>query len=264
MRQCKLLFSVIGITGLCSGYVATAHATSIANDIELIFPPKGIVIEHDVEGEPLYKSVGLDVKMQDGEAVYTLNASVDIGETWRMFGEYDSNEFWEVGVGKSFYTSFMFTEVTAKANSVGYSAGIFTGIPISETIILMADTNYNWYTEEFSFGFDLGDDYQGELGFTPSDTVDIMLGVSWSAHERLNVSYSYNHVYDTRGGNSWVTVPELDIDERCFLDINCSKGNFNYHDITLTTQIWKFSPYFTYTYFADRENLYEFGLVFKW
>ncbi len=242
----------------------TVSATSIANDIELIFPPKGISIEQGSESEPLYKSVGLDVKIHDGAAVYTLNGSFDIGDTWRVFGEYDSNEFWEAGVGKSFYNTFMFTELTAKVNRTGYSAGIFAGIPVSETVTLMADANYNWYTDEFRFGFNLGDDHQGELGIMPSDTVDIMLGASWSAHERLNISYSYNHVYDTRGGTSWVTVSGLDVDRQCFLDINCNKGNFNYHDITLTTQVWRFSPYFTYTYFADRENVYEFGLSFKW
>ncbi|WP_394388249.1 hypothetical protein [Shewanella woodyi] len=239
---------------------STVQATSISSDIELIFPPKGIEITQEDETEPLYKSVGLDVKMHEGEAVYTLNASFNIGDTWRVFGEYDSDEFWEVGVGKSFYNSFMFTEVTVKANRGGYSAGMFAGIPVSDTVILIADTNYNWYTDELKLGFELGDDYQGEISFIPADTVDAMLGISWQAHKRLNVSYSYNHVYDTTGGQRIVSIPELDINSRLVL----SKGNYNYHDVTLTTEVWKLSPYFTFTYFPDGQSFYEFGLSFKW
>ncbi|WP_223296201.1 hypothetical protein [Shewanella halifaxensis] len=244
-------------------FVTNAQATSISSDIELIFPPKGIEIGQEDDSEPLYKSVGLDVKMQDGEAVYTLNASFDIGETWRVFGEYDNNEFWEAGVGKSFYNAFMFTEVTAKANRGGYSAGVFAGIPVSETVILMADTNYNWSTLSYDFQYD-GKSIQVDGSYSPSDTIDFMLGFSWRALERLNVSYSYNHVYETTGDRVQreIHIPDFEYDDKRISRL--SKGNYNYHEITLTTEVWKLSPYFTYTYFPNSENFYEFGLSFKW
>lgn len=263
MQLSRFPLSAICIIGLFYGNIVAAQATSIASDIELIFPPKGIAIALEDEAEPLYKSVGVDIKMQDGEAIYTLNASFDIGETWRVFGEYDSNDFWEAGVGKSFYTTFMFTEVTAKANRSGYSTGIFAAIPVSDSMILMADTNYNWTTSSYGFQYD-GELIQVDGSYSPSDTIDFMLGFSWSAYERLNVSYSYNHVYDTTGDRIQreINIPDFEFDDKRINRL--SKGNYNYHDITLTTELWKLSPYFTYTHFPNGENFYEFGLSLKW
>ncbi|PMG71845.1 hypothetical protein BCU84_20165 [Shewanella sp. 10N.286.51.B7] len=244
--------STLSIALLC--ITSAAHGASISNDIAVMFPE----MEINQQSEPLYKSVGFDVSMHDGEAIYTANASVDISETWRVFGEYNNEHYWEVGVGKSFYTQAFAIELSAKASDYGFSAGTFWAMPLQEDYVLFADANYNWNTNDLSIEADrVSSDY------TPADSVDIQLGLLWKAHEYIGISYSFNQIYETKSAslNTDITLPEYDVSHKHHYLYG--KGSMNYHKLSITSKIWKLAPYFSYSYFADSENIYEFGLAFN-
>jgi hypothetical protein len=232
----------------------TAHSTSISNDIEIMFPDMGA----DQSSEPLYKSIGFDVSMLDGEAQYTVNASVDLSNTWRVFGEFNTEKYWELGVGKSFYTDVMALEVSAKLTDYGFSAGTFMAMPVVDKVMLFGEINYNWNTRDLHVEMD-----KINSVYTPADTIDIQIGMLWNAHEYLAVSYSFNQIYETQGAklDSGITLPAYDISHKHHYVYG--KGSMNYHKLTFTGKLWKLAPYFSYSYMSNSENIYEFGVSFN-
>lgn len=201
-----------------------------------------LLLATNTYASPIEFGVSID---NEGEWKVTGYSDIQLTDNINFFAEIDTSYYWEAGFGYSLVLAEqVLLTPNIKVTEYGFAAGVFTASPLSSKVTFVADFNYYWNTENIT-----GQYYRISL----HDSVDAMGGIYWQAHEYLGVMYGYNHVWDTQGGKLSAAGMHRQLD----------KGNYGYHEFTLTTKAGTFRPYITYTYFDDGEDFFEIGLSFK-
>lgn len=190
-----------------------------------------------------------------GTTITTLEGSYDLTDTFRVFGDIDTESYWEVGVGYSFWQGeSYYTENTLSASNHRYSTGIFGAKVLNEQWALIGDINYN-YKLDIKDPFCkpanvcLGD----HLNYSPSDSIDYSLGTMWSPFQYVDLIYKINHEVGLQ--TNTLTF---------FKDVNWSleRTNTYYHETAIYFNLPYIRPSVTYTHFDKNDNYIEFGLTF--
>lgn len=181
---------------------------------------------------------------KDGDYYFTLNASHQVNDTWRVFGEYDTNHNYELGVGYSFFTSFLYNELYVKAANTSFTTskpyvGLFSATVVGETVLYTnLETGYatGYYKGEY-----IDVDYEG-IDFNKS------IGALYDVTDWMTIGYSFNH------DKTWHRTE--------FERLGTTKfnGAMQYQDISATFDIKGVKPSVTYT-FGDTTKI-EFGFKF--
>lgn len=123
----------------------------------------------------------------DNELTYTLYGSHNFNETWRVFGQYDSDHFGELGIGYSFILAdLIYNEVTVAAggnldNVEVYNSGLFSAFAWEDAIF------YSDFTIQY-----IDNDRTNNLRFE-SISLDKTLGSFYEVNDWLSLSLSYTH-----------------------------------------------------------------------
>lgn len=179
----------------------------------------------------------------DNELTYTLYGSHNFNETWRVFGQYDSDHFGELGIGYSFILAdLIYNEVTVAAggnldNVDVYSSGLFSAFAWEEAI---------FYTD-FSVQYT---DFETAFFNVESISVDKTLGSLYEVNGWLSLSLSYTH--------QTTYYPKLKN-----LQISNTKYS-HYFSPGFTVSIFGVKPTVSYNYYFDNSdyNSIDFNLTF--
>jgi len=203
---------------------------------------------------------GVSLSNVDGNTVYTLDASYDINDKLRVFGDIDTESSWEAGIGYSFWSGeSYYTENTIKVSDIKYSTGIFAAKSIAEDWIAIGDINYNYMLDiddPFCVIDGICNGNSRNIVYEPSDTIDYSAGFMWSAHQYIDLMYKFNQEFG-------ISNNKLSFDE--ILGVNELKGNTTnviYHEVMVYLNMKYVRPSITYTMSDDFDNYVEFGLTF--
>lgn len=122
----------------------------------------------------------------DNELTYTLYGSHNFNEIWRLFGQYDSDHFGELGVGYSFiFAELIYNEVTVSAggnldNVEVYNSGLFSAFAWEE-VVLYTDFAIQYIDRDvYNFRYE-------------NISLDKTLGSFYEVNDWLSLSLSYTH-----------------------------------------------------------------------
>ncbi|CAM3044427.1 hypothetical protein [Vibrio rarus] len=194
-------------------------------------------------------TLSLSFSYDNGESYTTLDASYDLTDSWRIFGEMDTLGYWETGVGYNFILGEVYNEISIKglggnnylSDTINPSIGLFSAGFITNELIWMTnfDIGYakaNRQDENLPIEMDL-----------EKYTVDKMVGIHHDTTEWLGLSYMFNH--DSSKIKSH------------FMNTKTSTGHYTYHELVVTLNIKGWKPSFTLT--LDGESVKtEIGLSF--
>ncbi|MCK8086108.1 hypothetical protein [Vibrio sp. 1CM8B] len=183
----------------------------------------------------------------DNELTYTLYGSHNFNETWRVFGQYDSDHFGELGIGYSFILAdLIYNEVTVAAggnldNVEVYNSGLFSAFAWEDAIF------YSDFTIQY-----IDQDWTKNLR-SESISLDKTLGSFYEVNDWLSLSLSYTHQmthYEkfTVSQFSWYT----------------DRGYSHYLSPGVTISVFGVKPTVSYNYYVDEpdRNSIDFSLTF--
>ena len=126
-------------------------------------------------------SVSLSQNPDNEKTVATLDINYQINDKLRVFGEVDTQEYWQAGLGYSFWQGdTYYTENTIKVSEHEITTGIFVAKLIHENWTLLGDINYNYMDRDFEACLpNLCVEYKA------SDTFDYSAGALWSPFNML-------------------------------------------------------------------------------
>ncbi|MFM2587347.1 hypothetical protein [Vibrio sp. TBV020] len=200
---------------------------------------------------------GVSLSNVDGNTIYTLDATYDINDKLRVFGDIDTESSWEAGIGYSFWSGeSYYTENTIKVSDIKYSTGIFAAKSIAEDWIAIGDINYNYMLDiddPNCHWFDSCNGNRLEMVYLPSDTIDYSLGAMWSAHKYIDLMYKFNQEIGLFHNEISVLGEKYPLNKRT---------NTIYHEVMVFLNLKYIRPSVTYTVRDELENYVEFGLTF--
>ncbi|MGF1697141.1 hypothetical protein L4C54_15840 [Vibrio lamellibrachiae] len=200
----------------------------------------------------------------DGSTVTTLDASYDVTEKLRVFGDIDTESNWEAGIGYSFWQGEgYYTENSLKISDGKYSTGIFIAKSLHEKWVAIGDVNYN-NKKQIADPFcgsesTCGGNHLNVIAH-PSDSVDYSIGAMWSPIELFDLVYKFNHEVGLKENYISFDKPITVNDER--LSRSYGKTNYHYHEAIVYLNAKYIRPSITYTYFEGGQDYIEFGLTF--
>ncbi|MFM2587697.1 hypothetical protein [Vibrio sp. TBV020] len=182
----------------------------------------------------------------DNELTYTLYGSHNFNETWRVFGQYDSDHFGELGIGYSFIVAdLIYNEVTVAAGGNlddvdVYNAGLFSAFAW-EDAVFYTDITVQYIDQEHYFFRD------------ESISLDKTIGSFYDVNDWLSLSLSYTHQmthYNKLTGNH--------------LKWYGDGGYSHYLSPGVTVSIFGVKPTVSYNYYFDtpEHNTIDFNLTF--
>ncbi|MGF1800843.1 hypothetical protein L4D11_09170 [Vibrio gigantis] len=182
----------------------------------------------------------------DNELTYTLYGSHNFNETWRVFGQYDSDHFGEVGIGYSFIlVDLIYNEVTVAAggnldNVEVYNSGLFSAFAWKDAVFY-TDITVQYIDQERIFIRD------------ESISLDKTLGSFYEVNDWLSLSLSYTH--QMTNYNKW-TRPK----RHGYFDNTYS----HYLSPGVTISVFGVKPTVSYNYYVDEpdRNSIDFSLTF--
>ncbi|MEZ9786762.1 hypothetical protein BCV08_16635 [Vibrio breoganii] len=189
------------------------------------------------------------------ETTATLNASYDLSEDWRVFGEVDSEGYWEAGVGYNFIIGNIYNEVTFYAADgldkakpwVGYFAAGY----LAEDLVMYGSVDVGYGKFARSASGDLIDIDVTNNHFNMDATVGLMYDITdWFA---LGYEFSHYNRYD---------INELSINDRYKSDKGLNHVVHS-HEVSATFNIKGVKPTVSYHFYEDSDlNFAEVGLYF--
>ncbi|MGF1721940.1 hypothetical protein L4D20_18070 [Vibrio kyushuensis] len=194
----------------------------------------------------------------DGSTVTTLDASYDVTEKLRVFGDIDTESNWEAGIGYSVWQGdSYYTENTLKVSEWKYSTGIFVAKSLHEQWVAIVDVNYN-YKKDIEdpickiFGECNGNKL--DTTFHPSDSIDYSIGAMWSPVSYFDLIYKFNHEVGLK--DNYLSVNNTS------WPMTNGRSNTHYHEAVLYINAKYIRPSITYTYLDNGKDFIEFGLTF--
>lgn len=140
----------------------------------------------------------------------SLSATVNMNENISIDATLDSSGYLELGGAYGdvlFDTMYAETYVSYGRTDTTdiYTIGVFAGLPVSEKVMLFANTSYDWRRTQDNIGG------IGNLGAFDEDEWMNMVGLSISAHKFLTLSSTYSVDYlidnpsevDSKVATSW-------------------------------------------------------------
>ena len=182
----------------------------------------------------------------DNELTYTLYGSHNFNETWRVFGQYDSDHFGELGIGYSFILAdLIYNEVTVAAggnlyNVEVYNSGLFSAFAWKDAVF------YTDFTVQY---------IDRELNYLRAESIslDKTFGSFYEINEWLSLSLSYTHQM-THYNKLTVNQFSRYIDG----------GYSHYLSPGVTISVFGVKPTVSYNYYFDNSdyNSIDFNLTF--
>lgn len=204
-------------------------------------------------------SVSLSQNPDNEKTVVILDINYQITDKLRAFGEVDSQDYWQAGLGYSFWQGdTYYTENTLKVSEHEITTGIFTAKLIHENWTLIGDLNYNYIDNNMS-------DCQPLLCWETkvSDTFDYSIGALWSPIVYADFLYKFNHEVGIKKNTLDIYIDEKLpgelIPKHTKLD---SRSNNHYHEVAMFLNFKYIKPSVTYTIRPESDNYVEFGLAF--
>lgn len=190
--------------------------------------------------------------------VFTLNASHNFNDDWRLFGSVDSDQFGDIGLGYSF---FLFDEVYNEISaSIGgntdktgvYTTGIFSAFKFQE-IVFFSNFEAQYIDRQDISILNLDTNLRQESLY-----LNKMIGASYEVNDWLNLTTSYGH--DKQHYNQW-SYKGNDLN-------NLGKNNKNqpdsYINLGFTLNLWGVKPYLSHHFDLNNSdwNYWDFSLSF--
>ncbi|GEA61458.1 hypothetical protein [Vibrio comitans] len=184
--------------------------------------------------------------------VFTLNASYNINETWRVFGSLDTDEFLDVGVGYSFFIA------ERVYNEVSVSVGGNTDKTYVTTVGLFSATQWN----DFVFYTNFEGQYIENNPDIPNLDVqrqqiffNKLVGTNYEVTQWLSLSASYGHDqnhYDVISVNDFKFTAPIE----GYAD--------SYVNLGFILNLWGVKPYIAYRFDLNESeaSYWDFSLSF--
>lgn len=209
----------------------------------------------DYVGETFNVSVSKENYLNEStsdDLTYTLYGSHDFNETWRVFGQVDTDNFWEIGAGYSFiFSDFVYNEVTVTAGGNKddvdvYSAGLFSALSLGELILFT----------------DFSTQYIDRVLERPLSRLEVInfektFGGYHEMNEWLSLSLSYTH--------KLTLYKKLSIDTASkWGTVYGDKSYTHYVSPGVTFSLMGVKPTVSYNYYFDdnKSNSLDFTLTF--
>ena len=202
-------------------------------------------------------SVSLSQNPDNEKTVATLDINYQINDKLRVFGEVDTQEYWQAGVGYSFWQGdTYYTENTVKVSEHEITTGIFAAKLIHEQWTLIGDLNYNFMDRDIS-------ECIPQACFTSkvSDTVDYGIGALWSPIQYADFLYKFNQEIGFQKDTQDFYIKD-DTATRPIHIRNETRTNIHYHEVAVFFNLKYVKPSVTYTIYPENKNYVEFGLAF--
>ncbi|MGF1755485.1 hypothetical protein L4C33_18045 [Vibrio makurazakiensis] len=193
----------------------------------------------------------LDQPNNNNELTYTIYGSHNLNETWRVFGQYDSDHFGELGLGYSFIVSdLIYNEVTVSVggnmDDIGvYNSGIFSAIAW-EDYIFYTDVAIQYTDRDVS------------VGRTESISLDKTIGSFYEVNDWVSLSLSYTH--------KMTHYDKLTSEHRWLKNIYPLLTDNYYHYLSpgITVNVFGIKPTISYNYYFNNpdSNTIDFNLTF--
>ncbi|CAH7149534.1 conserved hypothetical protein [Vibrio chagasii] len=189
----------------------------------------------------------------DNDLTYTLYGSHNFNDTWRVFGQYDSDLFGELGIGYSFILAdLIYNEVTVAAGGnlddvEVYKSGLFSAFAWEGAVF------YTDFTVQY---------IDRELHHLRAESIslDKTLGSFYEVNDWLSLSLSYTH--QMTHYKKW--TPHLEKLPVC--QPHCYGDNSYSHYLSpgITISIFGVKPTVSYNYYFDNSdyNSIDFNLTF--
>ncbi len=202
-------------------------------------------------------SVSLSQNPDSEKTVATLDINYQINDKLRIFGEVDTQEYWQAGLGYSFWQGdTYYTENTIKVSEHEITTGIFVAKLIHENWTLLGDINYNYMDRDFEACLpNLCVEYKA------SDTFDYSAGALWSPIQYADFLYKFNQeigfkkdIQDFYIKDDTTAIPGYIRNE--------TRTNIHYHELAVFFNLKYVKPSVTYTIYPESKNYVEFSLAF--
>ncbi|CAV27689.1 hypothetical protein [Vibrio atlanticus] len=188
--------------------------------------------------------------------VFTLNASHNINDEWRLFGSVDSDQFGDIGLGYSF---FLFDEVYNEVSaSIGgntdktgvYTTGIFSAFKYQNTVF------FSNFDAQYIDRQDLSSSNWGTRIRHERIYLNKLVGASYEVNNWLNLSTSYGH--DKQHYNK-LSFKNIDYDYR-----ETQSQADSYINLGFTLNLWGVKPYLSHHFDLNNSdwNYWDFSLSF--
>ncbi|WP_163133362.1 hypothetical protein [Agarivorans sp. Alg241-V36] len=170
----------------------------------------------------------------------TLNASYDLNDSWRVFGEVDTEGYGEFGFGYSFLTGSVYHEIAGYVSSPGQLSefsvkpwlGYFVAGYVTDSTVLYGS-------------LDLGYDQAEPINTVHKTNVDTSLGLVQEVTDWLSFGYEFSHYHSFHVAKHWG-----------------NKGSMNTHEVSAMFNIKGVKPTIRYHISEDFDNYVELGLSF--
>jgi hypothetical protein len=188
--------------------------------------------------------------------VFTLNASYNINDEWRLFGSVDSDQFGDIGLGYSFFIfDEVYNEVSASIGGNTDKTGVYT------TGIFSA---FNYQDIVFFSNLDAQYIDRQDLSSSNWDTrirqeriyLNKLIGASYEVNNWLNLSTAYGH--DKQHYNK-LSFKKIDYDYR-----ETQRQADSYINLGFTLNLWGVRPYLSHHFDLNNSdwNYWDFSLSF--
>ncbi|MFA0012652.1 hypothetical protein AB4391_04730 [Vibrio lentus] len=202
-------------------------------------------------------SVSLSQNPDNEKTVATLDINYQINDKLRVFGEVDTQEYWQAGVGYSFWQgNTYYTENTVKVSEHEITTGIFAAKLIHEQWTLIGDINYNYMDRDFDACLP-----NLCLEYKVSDTFDYSVGALWSPIKYADFLYKFNQEIGFKKDTQDFYIND-DITSDSGHIRNEARTNIQYHEVAIFFNLKYIKPSVTYTLRPEADNYVEFGLSF--
>ncbi len=193
---------------------------------------------------------GLSFSQANGETIATVDANYYITDELRVFGDIDTQMYWEVGAGYSFWSGeTYYTENNIKVSDRKISTGIFAATAVHEKWTLIGDVAYN---HNFDATKCLANTCVDLLN---ADTLEYSAGFIWSPIKYIDWIYKFNHEFSYQDNEFEFTgIPDV--------PFNSGKTNITYHELVTVLNLKYIRPTITYTYSEYFPSSFEFGFSF--
>ncbi|WP_261874343.1 hypothetical protein [Vibrio rarus] len=188
--------------------------------------------------------------------VFTLNASHNINEDWRLFGSVDSDKFGDIGLGYSFFLfDAVYNEVSASiggnTDKTGvYTTGIFSAFKYQDIVF------FSNFETQYIDRQDLSISNMDAKIRQESIYLNKLIGASYEVSDWLNLSASYGH--DKQHYNKW-SFKRIDYTYR-----RVQGQADSYINLGFTLNLWGVKPYLSHHFDLNNSdwNYWDFSLSF--
>lgn len=194
-------------------------------------------------------SVSLSQNPDSDKTVATLDMNYQINDKLRVFGEVDTQEYWQAGLGYSFWQGdTYYTENTVKVSEQEVTTGIFVAKLVHENWTLIGDINYNYtFDQKYCIPATC-------LDYKAANFIDYSAGFLWSPISYADFLFKYNQEVGLKKDELYWKDSNI--------DVLSSRKNIHYYELATFINLKYIKPSITYTLRPEGDNYVEFGLAF--